>query len=949
MPTRVIIGWDTEYQEVDPEGLGRPNPLVSKGRARKRGHKTPTQRRHEKFNDVLAYSICVLNPETGAHTSDCVTRSDGEWMDWRNRLNAATLITGAIAKGVAEDIIPADPEGYAVVFCAHFAAADVPALRDFEEITQGKGAFVSTLRKTYASRANPGVRHVRIPGVGHNVKLSIKLCDTILWVPATHRSISKIGKELGLEKIALPPGAIENMKSLLADDPALFREYAIRDAEVAALYAHRFLSFCEDVLDLGDRPPVTASGAGVRFALNQLKASGIPADIVFGTDKKGAPIPGAEMVLAMGAECFHGARNETFWLGPTPEGQRLYDWDLPSCYLTTLSMVGLPDWQASYATTDLDALAVIDDALTYACVRFDFPKDVRFPCLPVRGADADGLFFPRKGMSWCTGPELVVARNLGATIEVIEGRVLPHNPDAFRPFHVVLQLLQNIRTSEQQAGRKGSLNERLAKEIANSMYGQVARAVAGMRVGGRPMQTLNLQTGDREQLTPSRVSSAPVASFVTGIARACVSELINDLPRDALVVSVTTDGYLTSAETVDNFGPVTRAFMNARELLVPGDGCLELKHTCDRALSVRTRGAFSIEGDRSKSPLMARAGNRMDEDDLADLVARDLGSAESQWAENDYWTAKAVEREYGDKVSRARLRSIMEQWQLRGGDLTRKELEVSIALEFDHKRRILPPQTEWRGLVGCPTEPWETVAEAFETRHKFSNWRHKHKRVLKTREDHDDFAAYANFTWRASGDATLRLVALQFAVVRGTHGLPERLDVGYRTAAEIMTNAGFPTHREQLRRRARDHRTAPPPAPQDVTSLKEASGIFIPMGRPDSPIKESGFDMQKQQLNGYLNRWVARATGEGGCDPTHPHQNIRPIDVRKAAGNLGIKRRELDAAMKKAIGSKIGPTVTMMNVLEELAFGPEPGPEVIEVLRDFVFDAAKTRINKGET
>lgn len=42
---------------------------------------------------------------------------------------------------------------------------------------------------------------------------------------------------------------------------------------------------------------------------------------------------------------------------------------------------------------------------------------------------------------------------------------------------------------------KGSLTERLSKEIANSLYGQVARSVSGMSVNGRPIQTFDLKTG----------------------------------------------------------------------------------------------------------------------------------------------------------------------------------------------------------------------------------------------------------------------------------------------------------------------------------------------------------------------------------------------------------------------------------------------------------------------
>ena len=56
---------------------------------------------------------------------------------------------------------------------------------------------------------------------------------------AVKTSLAKLGEVIGLEKIELPPGAIERMDLLLRDDPELFERYALRDAEVAAHYYMR--------------------------------------------------------------------------------------------------------------------------------------------------------------------------------------------------------------------------------------------------------------------------------------------------------------------------------------------------------------------------------------------------------------------------------------------------------------------------------------------------------------------------------------------------------------------------------------------------------------------------------------------------------------------------------------------------------------------------------------
>ena len=102
MATRVIIGWDTEYQQVDPEGLGRPNPLTFKGAPKRAGHKSREQRARQAFNEVLAYSICILNPDTGEMISDALIAAtpapDGlsVYADWRKRLTMFGLVISVV-------------------------------------------------------------------------------------------------------------------------------------------------------------------------------------------------------------------------------------------------------------------------------------------------------------------------------------------------------------------------------------------------------------------------------------------------------------------------------------------------------------------------------------------------------------------------------------------------------------------------------------------------------------------------------------------------------------------------------------------------------------------------------------------------------------------------------------------------------------------------------------
>ena len=83
--------------------------------------------------------------------------------------------------------------------------------------------------------------------------------------------------------------------------------------------------------------------------------------------------------------------------------------------------MGWPDWASTRQTTSLEELAVIDEAMTFALVRFSFPDGTKFPCLPIRSSNEHGLIYPHKGELWCCGPELRVALDMGCSITVVHG------------------------------------------------------------------------------------------------------------------------------------------------------------------------------------------------------------------------------------------------------------------------------------------------------------------------------------------------------------------------------------------------------------------------------------------------------------------------------------------------------------------------------------------------
>ena len=75
-----------------------------------------------------------------------------------------------------------------------------------------------------------------------------------------------------------------------------------------------------------------------------------------------------------------------------------------------MSLIGEADWKKAkwnYNFEELMSKEVTD--LAFAQVDFKFPKEIRYPCLPVR--TPSGLIFPREGNSLCGIPDIKLHRD----------------------------------------------------------------------------------------------------------------------------------------------------------------------------------------------------------------------------------------------------------------------------------------------------------------------------------------------------------------------------------------------------------------------------------------------------------------------------------------------------------------------------------------------------------
>jgi hypothetical protein len=563
----------------------------------------------------------------------------------------------------------------------------------------------------------------------------------MLLAPARMKSLERLGAALGLPKVVLPRGFSKDRMDLFKQAaPDRFEQYAITDTIIAALWARRVWNLLANIFAIQERVPTLAS-AGVNMICDLMARSGQSVDAYFGYERicrKRQILASVTEVWTFAANAYHGGRNEAFHLGHSPRHRPLFDVDVASAYTTAMAMMRVPDWESVRPTKELGDLAVVDAALTYARVRFEFMQRTRFPCLPVRAGDR-GLIYPLTGTSWCTGPELTVALDMGAIVIVEAGWRIDWLEDSLRPFELFTRKINAIRASAKAKGDR--ILDELAKEIGNSCYGKIAQAVNTFRTvtdagiyGRRAKRVFSPRTEQMEDLPPSRITCPMLAATITGLVRALVSEALARLPGNAFVASVTTDGFLSSVPlpSIDTAGPVATTFRAARSRITPRNAAIwEEKHRVRRVLVIKTRGVVTTRPysrGTARNPVLARAGFKLEQ------------TFRNEGIECRAWAKLYRERTYATCLTRSSLTDLRDQW-LKDQDLVEEFGSVRVNLDFDMKRRIVAP-VDIGGVITAGTEPWETVDEFHVARDGLERWKKAQRRALRTVQDYLDLQAW---------------------------------------------------------------------------------------------------------------------------------------------------------------------------------------------------------------
>ncbi|MCV9317842.1 DNA polymerase [Escherichia coli] len=691
-------------------------------------------------NDILSYqSYVVLPGNTGI--SNIIYPPDSQK---KSRLSFKEFLCQTITPLLETGVITKWP-GIINIY-AHFIRADIASFAnfwsDYKILLKGIRGTVSSFKNRYGIDFDEQQeRRVKTEQIMFDKRTSPPRCsnvafiDTLLITPGG-MGLAECGELLGLPKLTIPaPYSITNMREYLLGDRAGFEAYALRDAEIAVRYALQVRNFCARELMI-DRVPATIGAMAVSRFTKTLKENNMSPEVCLGTHiktrelwltekqafrtiKNPASVPSRELFETFPINCYHGGRNECFMMGVTPS-DHWYDYDLAGAYTTGLLDILTPDYGNIRLSKNPDDYC--GHVMGFALVTFRFPESVPYPSLPVR-TDQYGLFFPLSGESWATAPEIELALSLGAEMTIHNGIIVPwicdtspHNSESTSVF---LPFVQQVRENRNRH-IKGSLEEKFWKEIGNSLYGKLAQ-------GLRAKTAFDTARGLNRSLPPSSVTQPFFAAHVTGFIRAVVGELMNALPSDSSVVSVTTDGFLTNCplNKINMSGPLSSRFQSLCDIVDPGSSMLTCKHEVSQLIAMKTRGQLTYRAIQGKPVVHARAGVKPP----ADIPRSDY---------NDYMVDLYLNRLPGQTLSRSTLISTREMW-LSESDLVSREQDIRLNLEFDFKRQPVQPAMN-EGHLLMFSRPWDNMEEALQQRSLFDDWRQTH--TLKTLADWDDWCDF---------------------------------------------------------------------------------------------------------------------------------------------------------------------------------------------------------------
>ena len=739
----LILGFDTEYQSNQTlytiQEL-REDPSLAE-------------------RDILSYQYSVLSDDHSFYNGIVYPPGSSSFLK-SDRLSIEEFLYIALADGVKNYGFKGIPKRIYLV--GHFNRADLPTFRNIDEISKKLDSLRGTFMSVKGGINNSLYIGFEFDSSEHPVVVDLGIRDTLTLTPNLRTKLADIGDLVGVEKVKLHEDPKEekrlksNMRSFMLDNPSRFEAYALRDSDICVHYLKTMIDLYQQNTQK-KKVPFTLSQIGVDILLEHWKGE---------TPRKGKSykqdVLGMETIQdqyfhrlsgttkffnreefidriyfhqMLVTECYHGGRNEQFQFGVSQEDD-WFDYDLTSAYPISMSLLGLPDWDSLRFSTDNSIIEKLTSPhqLVYAQVEFNFPKDVRFPCLPVRSKS--GPVFPLSGTAFASAPELFLAKQLQCKLKVIQGLSLEID-ESHHPFYGFIKYTVTKRKEERDTHGKGSMNEIFWKEVTNSVYGKVAQGLGFKR-------RYDLRQRGGKDLEPSKVTQPYYAAHITSYIRATLSEIMNRTPVSKEVFSVTTDGFITNInEDQIKRCSAGRLMKDFSKMVndIRGEEGLEIKHRVRQLIGWKTRGQATLKPHLGSPIVLAKGGIQ---------APPELDTAEQ---DNDWITELFLTRKPDYMLSNQRgigIRDMIESGENEFSlDFTFLKTNKILNMEFDWKRCPTSPfYADGFKQVSFKTKPWDNVVQLEKLRSvhssKSSTTDKSHIFNIKTREDLEDLVSTFN-------------------------------------------------------------------------------------------------------------------------------------------------------------------------------------------------------------
>lgn len=562
-------------------------------------------------------------------------------------------------------IPPGKLDGAHIIIICHYCPAEISMLsenfglkkvKDMRYLTQNMEYVRKTIISLHAKHKNMSIKYRDKDNVLQKCNLSYEFFDTKLIAPAGVQSLDALSQTLDdpkLHKKSMSYYDISHMDWVMKYKKKKFTEYAINDVKATmSIFLELQNNFRK--LDTSNNYTIkkTIGSAAVSYYSNYINdINKNLLDTILGK-KRSIKLATDDRF----SECYHGGRNETYFIGKAPGGYIFFDIDYKNAYPTCLSMLHGIDWEASPKfIKNIEQLLLKDESqlnATYVQAHFKFPPDTLYPCLP-DFHETYGLIYPLEGTTYTTAHEIILAHKMGAKVDIIDAKeMLPLKRDAkvFHPFKGFYKII--IR--ERSKYKKKSMKNLLFKEYANTLYGKICQNVSKKKLTG-------LYDGVAKELGDSTITSNAFAANVTGIMRAALGELLYTATQLNLIygkdtylpLNGVTDGAMIGVK-ISNFSNETikkiesNSFSNIYEILPEfinkleestliklmkktrydiddknDDTYLEIKSISNKMWTFKTRGSVGYYDD--KLTVLTKAGHKppMIEDVHEELIQSD--------------------------------------------------------------------------------------------------------------------------------------------------------------------------------------------------------------------------------------------------------------------------------------------------------------------------------------